>query len=612
MHSVNDRSHTHRASDEIADRLTAAGVSNVFRLPGGGAMHLNDAFGHHPGLTPICCHHEQACAIAAEGYARVTGRPALVNVTTGPGAINAMNGVFGAWTDSIPMIVVSGQVKRETMMTSYSVPGLRQLGDQEADVLPMVRGITKYAAVVTEPESVRYHTEQAFHLATSGRPGPCWLDVPIDVQSAIVDPASLRGYDPPSPDGEQSARLEGLCREVVDRLSRAERPVIMVGTGVRLANAGAIFDRVIRRLGVPVTTAWTAIDQLDSDHPLHCGRPGSVGDRPGNFTVQNADLLLVLGSRLNIRQVSYNWKAFARHAFIVQVDVDPAELTKPTVVPDLPVVADLSAFLEELGRQLEETRFDSRQHGEWLAWCRARVKRYPVLQPRHREITNGRINPYGFVASLFDRLADDDVVACGDGSACVIPFQVGRIKRGQRVFCNSGCASMGYDLPAAIGAATARPGKRTICIAGDGSLQLNIQELATVAHHRWPLKIFVLNNNGYLSMRMTQGRFFGRLIGEGPASGVSLPDFVNVARAYGLPASRIAGGGYEREIERVLESQGPEVCEVMLAPAQEFEPKLSSRVLPDGRMVSAPLEDMAPFLDRDELRENLFIPAQEQ
>ena len=602
-----------RVADVIADCLVAGGVSHVFLLTGGGAMHLNDAFGHHPGLSPICCQHEQACAIAAEGYARVTNRPALLNVTSGPGAINALNGVFGAWTDSIPMIVLSGQVKRETMMRSYSLPGLRQLGDQEADVLAMVRGITKYAVVVNEPESIRYHVQRALHLATTGRPGPCWLDVPVDVQSAIVDPGALKGFDPA---GDARPRhestLPAICADVVERIARAKRPAILIGTGVRLAGAMDIFERVIRRLGIPVATAWTAVDQMASDDPLYCGRPGSVGDRPGNFTVQNADVLLVFGSRLNIRQVSYAWTAFARDAYLIQVDVDPAELAKPTVVPDLPIESDLRPFLEALLARLDAARYDASVHAGWLAWCRERVARYPVLQPHQREIKDGRLNPYGFIATLFECLADDDVVACGDGSACVVPFQVGRIRKGQRVFCNSGCASMGYDLPASIGAAVAREGRRVICLAGDGSIHLNIQELQTVAHHGWPLKIFVLNNNGYLSMRMTQGRFFGRFIGESPASGLSLPDFVKVASAYGIAATRIEGAGFEADLARVLGAPGPFLAEVMLDPAQEFEPKLSSRMLEDGRMVSAPLEDMAPFLDRDELRENLLIPALDQ
>lgn len=602
-----------RVAEYLVQRAVQLGVEQAFLLTGGGAMYLNDAVGYTAGLGWLCNHHEQASAMAAEGYARVAGKPALVNVTSGPGGINALNGVYGAWTDSIPMLVISGQVKRETVVTSYPGSRLRQLGDQEVDILSMVRGITKYSAFVDSVADARYHIERALHLATSGRPGPVWLDVPMDIQAALVDPATLRRYDPCEDEAPlDRTALAIQCEELIDRITRAERPVIMVGTGVRLAGAAKLLLDVVRELGVPVVTAWTAIDLVPADFPFLGGRPGSLGDRAGNFAVQNSDLLLVIGSRLNIRQVSYNYEAFARHAWIAQVDADPAELDKPTLKVDLPIHADARVFLEALQTQARARRVSATHHHAWVQWVRERVAKYPVVQPAHRVIVGSLVNPYHAIDRLWASLADDDVVVCGDGSACVIPNQVAAIRGMQRLFCNSGTASMGYDLPAAIGAAMARGGARVICLAGDGSIQLNIQELQTVVHHQLNLKIFVLNNDGYLSMRMSQGGFFKRFVGAGPHSGVSFPDIQKIAGAYGIAAFCAEGASFEETIRAALATDGPVVCELMLDPSQQFEPKLSSRALPDGRMVSSPLEDLAPFLSREELASNMLVPAWEE
>jgi len=599
-----------RLTDYLARTLAEYGVRHVFLVTGGGAMHLNDAFGKERRIQCICNHHEQASAMAAEGYARVTGKIGVINVTTGPGGINALNGVFGAWTDSIPMLILSGQVKRETCRSTYNIPGLRQLGDQEADIISMVKGITKYAVLVNDSQTIRYHLEKALFLATSGRPGPCWLDIPSDLQSSLIDETTLQKYDPSQDtlhwDLDLLARQ---CHQVIERIKTSSRPVILAGSGIRHAGAVEIFDTVIRKLGIPVTTAWTH-DLIASDDPLFCGRPGTIGERAGNFTVQNSDTLLVIGSRLNIRQVSYNWQAFARHAYKIQVDVDAAELNKPTVKPDLPIHCDAKLFLEELNRQLDQSNYNCNQHLEWLHWCKERVKRYPTVTAKQRNF-NGKINPYSFVETLFHHLADDDVVVSGNATACIVAFQTAFLKKGQRLFSNSGAASMGHDLPASIGAAIAREGNRVICLAGDGSIQLNIQELQTVVHHQLPIKIFVLNNNGYLSIRLTQSNFFGRLIGESPASGVSFPDMVKIATAYGIPSRRIDQANFAEQIDEALAFPGPVLCEVMLDPDQSFEPKTSSKQLPDGRMVSAPLEDMYPFLDREEFLSNLLIPPME-
>jgi acetolactate synthase-1/2/3 large subunit len=595
-----------KLSDYIAGRLAGWGVRHLFMIPGGGAMHLNDSLGHEPRIRSISNHHEQAAAMAAEGYARVTGRTGVVNVTTGPGGINALNGVFGAWTDSVPMLVISGQVKRATCKMLTGMQHLRQLGDQEVDIVRMAAGITKYAVLVDEPETIRYHLERAWYLAASGRPGPCWLDIPVDVQSARIDETSLYGYDP-AEDRIQwdAAAVERQCRQTLTRLAKAERPVLMAGTGVRAAGALQEFQQVIRLLGIPVTTAWTH-DLIATDDPLFCGRPGTIGERAGNFTVQNSDALLVLGSRLNIRQVSYNWQSFAREAFKIQVDVDLAELHKPTVRPDLGIHCDLKVFLREMLRQLEAEPGKPQHHAAWLAWCRERVGRYPVVCEKYR-VPGPPLNPYHFVERLFASLADDDVVVSGDAAACIVPYQAGRLKLGQRLISNSGAASMGHDLPAAIGAAVGRDGKRVICLAGDGSIQLNVQELQTIVHHHLPVKIFVLENGGYLSIRQTQANFFGRLTGESVQSGVSFPDMARIAAAYGIPAVEMDCAGHLDGIAALLDAPGPSLAVIHLDPSQEFEPRLKSRQLPDGTLVSPNLEDMYPFLDPAELESNLLI-----
>ena len=543
--------------------------------------------------------------MAAEGYARITRKPGVLNVTTGPGSINALNGVFGAWTDSIPMLILSGQVKRETCMATYGLTDLRQLGDQEVDIVRIVNVITKYSVLVSEPESIAYNLERAWYLAQNGRPGPCWLDIPVDVQSAQIEPAQLRHYDPAEDAVEfDRASVTAQVRDVLARIGKAERPVILAGSGVRLGGALTEFEQVIRGLRIPVVTAWTH-DLIASDDPLFCGRQGTIGDRAGNFTVQSADLLLILGSRLNIRQTSYNWQSFARQAFKIQVDVDAAEFHKPTVQPNLAIHCDLKRFLREMLRQCDTGHVRPETHAKWLGWCRERVQRYPVVQERQRN-AGPPLNPYYFIEQLSTKLAEDDVIVCGNATSCIVPFQTLRLRKLQRLISNSGSASMGYDLPAAIGAAFARPGKRVICLAGDGSIQMNIQELQTVIHHRLPLKIFVLNNSGYLSMRMTQSGFFGRLTGESAATGTSFPNMVKIGCAYGIPSIRIDCASQLDQVDRALAADGPALIDVVLDPNQEFEPRSKARQLPDGKIVSPTLEDMYPFLDNTELMDNVI------
>jgi acetolactate synthase I/II/III large subunit len=610
-----------RVADLIFARLADAGLSQAFLVTGGGAMFLNDALRRESRFGWTCHHHEQAAAMAAEGYARISGRPAVLSVTSGPGGINALNGVWGAWTDSIPMVVVSGQVKRETCMSTYPDLRIRQLGDQEADVVPLVAGMTKYATCITLPDDAVHHVDEALYQATHGRQGPVWLDVPIDVQAAEVRDQPLPMFiSEVEAQGLGEGDLAGIAKEVLERLDSAGRPVIIAGTGVRLAGAVDAFRRVVSRLGVPVVTAWTH-DLLGNDHPLWCGRSGTIGDRAGNFVVQNADLLLVLGSRLNIRQIGYNWRQFAQSAFKIQVDVDPEEMRKPTVRPDLAVAADVRAFLGAVEAEIVRSGGIRERHAEWRAWCRARVDRYPVVLARHRT-ARPPINPYHFIEILFAQLGDHDVVVTGNGAACVMAFQAGRLREGQRLFSNSGAASMGYDLPAALGAAVAlaeaasvgaasraadsgRSGSRVVCLAGDGSLQMNVQELQTLATHGWPVKVFVLDNGGYLSIRSSQLNFFDGLIGESPASGLGFPDWVALAEAFGLEAVRLENPHFlTEEIATVLSSSGPCLVHVVVDPEQGFEPRTRSRPMPDGTIESPALDDMFPFLPPEELSQN--------
>jgi len=607
---VNPSSKNLRIADYIFRQLADWGVRHVFLVTGGGAMHLDDALARERRIRYICNHHEQASAMAAEGYARIAGIPGVICVTSGPGGINALNGVFGAWTDSIPMFVVSGQMKRETLLATHGLTGqLRQLGDQEADVTGMARGITKYAQTILEPESVRYHLERAWYLANAGRPGPVWLDIPVDVQAMQINPEELRGYRPE--DDEVAGNdevLQAQANEVAKLLQNAERPVLLGGSGVRLAGAMEEFRELAECRGIPITTAWTH-DLIASDHPLFCGRQGTIGTRAGNFVVQNADLVLIIGSRLCIRQISYNWGSFGREAHTVQVDIDAAELAKPTFRARTPVHADAKRFLRLVLAALDGSAKPTVAQQNWLAWSQERRRLLPNVLPHHRTSAPGTINQYHFIELLFAAAEPGTIFACGNATACITPFQAGELKPRQRLFSNSGSASMGYDLPAAIGASLAAPEETVVCLAGDGSLQMNIQELATMAHHKLPIKLFILNNGGYLSIRSTQNNFFQLLVGEGTESGVSFPDYAVLAKAYGLPAAVLDPICAAGQLAAILKRSGPEVIIVELDRAQGFEPKLSSKRLPDGRMATASLEDMAPFLEREEFKSHMIVPV---
>ena len=585
-------------AEQIADWLVRQGIEQVFTVTGGGSMFLNQALGGHPGLRCTFMHHEQACAMAAEGYARISGKPAVVMLTTGPGSINAFNGVYGAFTDSIPMIVISGQVKRETCLSFHDLQNLRQLGDQEGPTVAMVEPICKSATLIREATDLQTELPTAYALSIGGRPGPVWIDIPLDVQSSkevltISDPVSAAVCG--------DVRLEADCLAIVERLKQSHRPLLLGGTGVRLAGATELLRHLVDEAGIPLATAWTH-DLIASDHPLFAGRPGTIGTRAGNFCLQNADLVLVIGSRLNIRQTSYNWDSFGKNAWIVQVDVDPAELAKPGVQADLRVKADAKAFISTLLSALARQTLPS--YAQWCAWCQEIGERY---HPRreHTQKPGAPLNPYLIVDRIFRQMREDDVVACGNASACILPFQMAYLTSNQRLFSNSGSASMGYDLPSAIGAAFAgNPDnrRRVICFAGDGSLQLNIQELQTLKTTGRNVVIVVLNNAGYLSIWQTHENFFGRVIGATPASGVEFPDFEAVATAYGIKAATIRTEADLPQMDVLLHEDGPLLLNVVVDSRQEFVPRIKSRVDENGKFVTPELDDMHPFLDRAELQ----------
>lgn len=586
-----------KVSDYIAKRLKEVyAVKDVFMVSGGGAMHLNDSFGKY--INYICNHNEQACSIAAEGYARYNQQLAVVNVTTGPGGLNAMNGLFGAWTDSASILFISGQVKFSTTIHSCPNIPLRQLGDQEVDIISVVKPLTKYAEMITDANKIKYCLDKAVWEATHGRKGPVWLDIPMNIQGALIDEENLIDFVPP-----QEPQYDLKIAEVIKQLQEAKRPLIVAGHGIRLARQEENFKKLLQKINVPVVTTLNGFDVLEENHPNYIGRIGTVGQRAGNFVLQNADCILFLGTRNNIRQASYNWENYAKRAYKIVVDIDKAELNKPTVRPDLPIWADLSLFIPELLKKTPEITAP-----QWLDWAMERKKRFDFAHTPEYQQEGSKINAYAVTHRLSELLPENLVYVMANGFACVGSFQAAVVKGGQRFILNSGDASMGYDLPAAIGACVASGKKETICYAGDGSIMMNLQELQTIKHHNLPIKIFVVNNDGYLSIKQTQNNFFeGRHCGDGRNSGVTLPDFVKVAQAFGIKAYRLEKPDeIDATIKKVLAEEGPVLCEIVVDPDYIFSPKLSARKLDDGTMISPSLEDMYPFLDRQEFEENMI------
>ena len=652
-----------KVSNYISQKLVEFGITQVFTVTGGGAMHLNDALGHQEGLTCLYNHHEQACAIAAECYARVQGRIAAVCVTTGPGGTNAITGVVGGWLDSIPMLVLSGQVRYDTT-ARWSGVGIRAMGDQEFDITKAIDCMTKYSEMVIDPMRIRYCLEKAIYLAYSGRPGPAWLDIPLNVQGAYIETEELIGFSQEdyeaggdgwaAPSGSKTeadnagqgekrqvlppAVTRETARVIIEKIKKSQRPVINAGNGIRIGHAFEGFSRVVEKLGVPVVTGWDSEDCMPDDHPLYTGRGGGMGDRVGNFAIQNSDLVLSLGSRLSIRQVGYNYSTWARAAYTIVNDIDPEELKKPSVHIDMAVHADVKDLLEQLERVLDEEYGNGQPvfaggaglpGMTWTDTCRMWKEKYPVVLPKHYDHGEEEdANVYAFMKEMSSRLKEEQVIVVGNGSACVVGGHACIIKQGQRFISNSAIASMGYDLPAAIGACMAvREGDAQegrmqdtelqdtssdiILITGDGSIQMNLQELQTIIHHRMPIKIFLINNGGYHSIRQTQKNFFGEpLVGIGVDShDLSFPDMEKLAAAYGYPYCRACHNGeLVPAIETALRTDGPVICEIFVSRDQNFEPKSAAKRLPDGTMVSPPLEDLSPFLPEEEMDENMIIP----
>ncbi len=608
-----------RLADYIADFLVAHGVTDVFSVVGGGAMHLNDALGHHPGLHVTYNHHEQACAMAAEAYARLDNKIAAVCVTTGPGGTNALTGVVGGWLDSIPMFIISGQVRYDTTarygMTFTDGLKLRAVGDQEYDIVKSVLPMTKYAAMLEDPADIRYMLEKAWRLATTGRSGPVWLDIPVNFQGMKIETDVLRGYDPAEDDGQLPPTVSDEdIQAVIEAVRRAKRPVIYAGGGVRLSGGFEDFRRMVEKLNVPVVTYWNSIDLMEDAHPLYVGRGGNMGERAGNFAVQNADLLLAIGTRLSIRQVGYDYKSWARAAKVIMVDIDRAEMKKHTLHVDMPIWADARDFCCGVADALPEGA-KLFNNTTWLNACRSWKEKYPVVQPRQWAEGTDHVNVYAFIRGISQLLPEGSLTAVSNGACCVAGHQAWVIKKGTRFIINNAIASMGYGLPAAIGLCIAGGRRDTVCLEGDGSIMMNLQELQTVVTNRLPIKLFLINNQGYHSIRITQSNLFSEhsKVGIGEESGdLSFPIFKRIAEAFGYPYySAHSNDEVMRVIPEVMSQPGYAMCEIFTDTKQVWEPKSSSKRLPDGTMVSPPLEDLAPFLPREELEKNMFIPLTE-
>ena len=590
-----------RVADYLMSRLAEAGAEHVFLLPGGGAMYLNDALACEQRLKPVPCHHEQACGIAAEAWGRVRENFGVCMVTTGPGATNVITPVAGAWIESIPLLVISGQVKRPDLLAGRP---LRQGGVQEVDIVPMVKSVTKYAVTIDDPQQIRYHLERALYEMRNDRAGPVWLDVPLDVQGAPIDPETLPGFTPPA---AAAPKLDAEATRLMALIAKAERPLLLAGHGVRLAGAAKSFLNLAEQLQIPVATTWNALDLLPWEHPLNVGRPGVVALRSGNFAVQNCDLLISIGCRLDNIITAYNPRGFARAAKKVVIDVDANEIDKLDMDIELRMVADAGRAIAALAAQpLPATRTET---APWIARCADWKRRYPLNEGQPFPAA-GPINHYHCVSALSDAVPPDTIVGTGSsGLAVEVFYTVFRNKPGQRVFLTSGLGSMGYGLPAAIGACLANDRQPMVAVESDGSLQLNLQEFATLAAQRLPITLIIMNNGGYASIRNTQRNYFaGRYIGTGPEAGLLLPDLEQIAVTYGLPFLRISDAADLGKLQEVLATPGPRLIDLQLTPSEILYPKVAALPQADGSMLSMPLEDMSPLLPLEQLQTEMQIP----
>ena len=599
-----------KLSDYIFDFLANQGVRHVFMLAGGAAMHLNDSLGGNERIGYVCTLHEQAAAIAAEAYSRVTGDLGVALVTAGPGSTNAVTGVTAAWLDSTPCVFISGQVKRADRAVGTA---LRQRGVQEVDIVSIVRPITKYAITVTDPQDIRLHLEKAVHLARSGRPGPVWLDIPLDVQAAAIDPATLAGAGPLMDETKQGPPdLPDLVGKTIKALNAAERPVILIGNGVRIARAEHDLPQLLSALGIPILTTRLGVDLVPASDPLLVGMPGGIASRAANFTLQNSDYLLILGARLDMALIAYAPERLAREATKIMVNIDEAEIDKLGGIIDIPVVADAKAFIA--GMLAEAVRLERKDRTPWLTRCADWKARYPFVLPEQRVLDRRHHHVRLFGSRCRKNWRKEisfyPAVLALPVKSSLTAFSV---KPGQRVFHNKGTGAMGLAQPSAIGAAVGGGGRRTVVVDGDGGFQMNIQELETVRRLGLPIKFFVIDNGGYASIRSSQRGYFNRLTGADATSGMTLPDVLKVAAAYGLPTIDIAEPSQLRNgIREALASPGPMVCRVVVLPDEPRMPRVTSMQKPDGGMISKPLEDMWPFLSRQEFLENMIVAPVEE
>ncbi len=604
-----------KVSDYIFRFVADQGVKHVFVVVGGGAMHLNEALSREKRIEFVCNSHEQASAICAENYAKATDGLGCALVTTGPGGTNAITGLAGAWLDSTPVLFVSGQVKRaDLMFKPDGTPiGVRQHGPQEVDIVALVKPLTKYAVTVLEPQDIRYHLEKAVHLARTGRPGPVWLDIPLDVQSAPLDLDSMKGFDAAAEEEPESALdLQPLVAQVIERFNQAERPLLMIGNGVRLSRAVPELREVMQLLQIPTAVTWVASDLVSSDDPLFAGRPGSLAARGANFAVQNCDFLLILGARMDNPLTGFAPKNLARAAWKAMVDVDGAEISKLTGSLHCEIRSDAGAFLRELLAQ--KASVEPRDQTPWRARVLSWQQRYPLVTDEHRK-PEGPVSIFNLAEVLSQEVTPDDGIVSGSsGSGIEIFIFSYPTRAGQRVYHTAGLGSMGFGLPASIAVSLAKDRRRTICVDGDGGFQFNIQELETVARLNLPIKFFVLNNDGYASIRASQQAWFGNaFMGGDRSTGLTVPDLSKVAASYGIASYVIEDQRDLRsEIRHVLAMPGPVVVDVHVIKEEVRGPRLQSMQLPDGRFVSKPLEDLWPYLSREEFRENMIIPPLEE
>lgn len=587
-----------RVADYITSKLYDAGGKCVFLITGGMIMHLTDALLQHGKQKYVCCHHEQAAVMAADAYGRATGKLGVAYVTAGPGALNTLTGVVGAYVDNSPCIIVSGQSK----VALAKITGPRQFALQGFNTLPLFQNVTKYAVMLDDVSTVKYELEKCIHIAKSPRVGPVWIECPVDLQGAVFDPDDYEGYIPPKTQITLEPNLKKQIHEVAECIRKSRRPCILVGAGVRLGDAIEEFQQFINNVKIPVMTSRLGMDLIDRNHPLFVGRPGTYGDRASNFTIQNSDLFLNVGCRLAIGLVSYDYKFFAQYAKKIVVDIDQEELKKPSVIPDIAIQADSKEFFKELNRELAGFKFDN---SPWIAQTQTWKNKYPVDLPEYRNTTR-EINSYHFYTELSRKAPEDALFLLDTGSCFHAYAQAFQVKYGQRHIITGGLSTMGY-MPASIGMASANPGKNVYCITGDGSLQMNIQELQTIVHNSLPIKLIVLNNNGYLLIRLTQNNFLGgRHIGTDKDNGVSFPDLEKLASAYGMKYMNISQSNLlDAQINRIFTESGPMICEVMTPADQILIPRIASKSLEDGRMVSMPYDDMFPFLTRKEYQENI-------